>query len=292
MPPKADSSPIVRGFATLLRGSLRRGQPDDASLTAYIKQLFGEAEISERTIWRLLESESWPTRDAIDKLSDVLPAFAWATSDSETLRGCWKVAWLDQLNLPDRSTITILAASEDPKALDNRGIAESLAHNILAKGCRYIFLFPPYPEQDLASVRVRLAGAVLTAIGGLTQGGAILELGAPEDWYKRIIDSIHVFRTRDTPQSWEMWGNAPNYAVLYNACAPNTELFPKYGMYWSKGISIYSSPLSPEPERVSGWEFLDIAESNQLFGFIESPENHVIVQQDFAQWPLPGNSPA
>jgi hypothetical protein len=87
-----------------------------------------------------------------------------------------------------------------------------------------------------------------------------------------------------------MWGKAPIYTVLYNVWASDTALFPKYGMYWSKGISIYSSPLSPEPERVSGWEFLDIEESDELYRHIEEPCSGVVEDNDFSRWPRPGSS--
>ena len=287
MPPREQESQI-RGFGRLLRASLLRDLMNgdgDVSLTAHIKARFASAEISERNVWRLMETENWPTDTAIRQLGEILPEFKYAAANSDSLRGDWDMASLDQKTLPERSTITILAAAEDPKALYDRGIAGSVAHNTLVRKMSYIFLFPPH-SKDPAPMRVHLVGAVLSA--AFSQQ-SIAECAGPHDtWYDQLRKRIHVFVTQKSDESWELWSSAPRYTVLYNARRTTPDVYPQYGMYWSHGISIFSSPLVENPEKVSGWEFLKRSDSQRLLRFIEDEGEKVLNETDFEDWPIPG----
>lgn len=287
----------TRGFGRLLRASLVRRQPDNMSLTAYVTSLFKDAALSERTVWRLMESESWPTDDAIAKLSAVLPEFNNAAADSDSLRGRWDVAWQDQLRLPVGSTITILAAAEDPKALHHRGIAAGVAFNTIVKKCHYIFLLPPFvddPSQpDLTALPVLLSGAVVSAVNGISWEGTgytRADLPPPNQWMPAVQSRIHVFATEPCTQSWQMWGKAPRYTAIYNARrkAQDSEVYAQYGMYWTHGVSIFSSPLAEKPELVNGWEFLEAGDSDDLLKFIEQDGTKVLSGDDYNAWPIPG----
>lgn len=296
MPPKRFEAP-VEGFGKLLRASLARSlakRLDDGesiSLTAHIRRLSEQTEISERTVWRLMDTESWPTDATIQELSKILPEFEFAIADSGTLRGGWKLAWLDQQNLPARSTITIMAAAEDPKALEDRGIAKSVARNMILNKISYIFLFPPNSAKNLNMMRFRLAGAVAAATEDFSEEEERLfeSVGSSAHWHELLHERIHVFQTKMSDESWSLWSKAPRYTALYNVCADNAdETFgpKKYGMYWTHGISIFSSPLVENPEKVSGWEFLELEDSNKLFKSIESGK--VLDDDDFVKWPKPG----
>lgn len=286
----------ARGFGRLLRASLVRSQPYDLSLTAHVSRLFKDAALSERTVWRLMESEGWPTDDAIAKLSTVLLEFKHAAADSDSLRGGWDVAWRDQQRLPVGSTITIMAAAEDPKALDHRGIAAGVAFNTIVKRCNYIFLLPPYKgssQPDLTTLSVLLSTAVVSAVNNISWEETEYtraDLGSSSEWIKAVQDRIHVFATEPSDNSWELWGRAPRYTVLYNVRRKQSDedAFDQYGMYWTEGVSIFSSPLVENPEVVRGWEFLMTSESEKLFSFIEDKRTGILDPKDFEDWPIPG----
>ena len=310
----------VRGFGRILSNCLERRYWDernkgkDISRTELVAELFPKnGQPSARTVWRIMESETWPQSDTVRRLGVVFPRLETIAEESDTVRGNWAMAYHDQATLPDKSTITIMTSDESPKALDDRKMAKSVAKNILQKQCHYVFLFPPFPEKELKFVHMLLTNSVAAALHEFDDGEKKEvkdKIGDLLQWEPYIKDHLHAFQTSESPDSWVLWGKAPRYTVLYNVLSADRDKFPSYGMYYTKGVSILSSPTNGHPDSASGWEFLDQAEADALLDVLEAGikagavekeeysdhnaidrvnDNLPIFPDDAKKWPAPGS---
>lgn len=280
------------GFGALLRGCVEAGRGGEP-FTMYVKDVAHLAGVSERTIWRLLDIEEWPTPETIRKLSGAIPSMKFVTADSATARGQWEVVRPQQSNLPKGSTLTIVTAAENPKALDDAGIARTLAENVLQKNFKYVFLYPPHARADSDRLKQVVVLTVMGAFSRLllneTSGGD--PSGTPETWLHLLTNAVNVFHTSEATKSWEFWGRMPRYTVLHNL-RTNDKYFPRYGMYWDSGISAYSAPpiepLAGEP--VSGWTYLNKKDQETFYELLEDPKQSVLDRTTFDAWPIPERS--
>jgi len=278
------------GFGALLR----RGIEDlrhvaalrEAPFTELLEYVADKSGVSERTLWRWLDSAEWPTQAGLDRIGQCLPKLERALDCSYTYRADWQTVSLDQQRLPLRSTLTIASAAEKPKSLDEQGFALTLANNILTRGFRYIFLYPPFPDDDLEGIKDAVVFTSVAAYKRSGPGHAQLRGAVAHD---RVSASLRFVRTTREDRSWEFWGRSPRYMVLYNVRARPADAFPRFGMFWDEGVSAVSYS-DDDSESISGWTNLTRTDCDAMYRLLEDRNSGVLSKKDYGAWLIPGGS--
>jgi hypothetical protein len=205
--------------------------------------------------------------------------------------------------MPNGTTLTVLSVHA-PLAAEDPAVAMKLAKNVVEKGFKYVFLYPPRPRDAVKGsvlpgmerirCEVEQQSVVRAALVQLLESDKNEVASDDNEFITARLAQLNgsiLAACTSSKSSWgcHFWGLVPRYAVLYNVLGKD-DRYAKFGMYRDKGLSGYAPMLTDSQRQmtVEGWTYLPPPDQEQLFRLIEDPTFKILDDDIRSKWPRPG----